>query len=262
MLQEVRTAMSLRKKYSSQPDVSVEEQEEQDKNKQIAALILAMTGYRAGDGSIRRLLEGRSCATRLKARYVRVAAWTTVYITNTNWFTALIMGIIGIAAVTVGMQTYDLDTDLQWAITNVVEPLIKWIFVVEAVLLLLSKGLRPFDYFKDPWNLFDFVIVVSSFLPIGASQVTTLRLLRLLRLLKLVKVLPKLRRLITGLANSLSSIGYISLLLGLLFYLFAVLGVIMFSSTDPFYFGNLHTALITLWQVSAVQCSAAQLSSS
>jgi len=169
-------------------------------------------------------------------------------IVEANWFKSFIMGVIGAAAVTVGMQTYTLDDTLQWWVTSVLEPVIQWVFVAEAAVMINSFGRRPWNYFKDPWNLFDFVIVVSSFLPIGGSSVTTLRLLRLLRVLKLVKALPKLRMLVLGVLNSLSSIGYISLLLALQFYLYAVLGVIMFGTGDPYYFGTLDAALVSLWQ--------------
>ena len=170
-------------------------------------------------------------------------------VVQANWFKSFIMGIIGVAAVTVGMQTYELDDNVQWVVSSVAEPIVQWVFVAEVIIMLTSFGKRPWLYFKDGWNVFDFFIVVVSFLPIGGSSVTTLRLLRLLRLLKLVKALPKLRMLVLGLLNSLSSIGYISLLLGLQFYLYAVLGVIMFGGGDPYYFGTLDRALVSLWQV-------------
>lgn len=38
----------------------------------------------------------------------------------------------------------------------------------------------------DGWNIFDFLVVVASFLPFGSGQIAILRLMRLLRLLKLV----------------------------------------------------------------------------
>lgn len=171
------------------------------------------------------------------------------HIANANWFKSFIMGVIGVAAITVGMQTYSLDTTTKFVVTKILEPTVQWVFVGECVVMIVSFGRRPWMYFNDGWNVFDFSVVVSSFLPIGGSSVTTLRLLRLLRVLKLVKALPKLRMLVLGLLNSLSSIGYISLLLGLQFYLYAVLGVMAFGKGDPYYFGTLDRALVALWQV-------------
>jgi len=98
------------------------------------------------------------------------------------------------------------------------------IFILEIVIKLIAAGRKPFDFFKDSWNVFDFLIVAVGLLPIGGgSAVTALRLIRLLRVLKLVRALPKLRLLVMGLLQSMSSIAYIGLLLGMLFYLYVSL---------------------------------------
>ena len=59
---------------------------------------------------------------------------------------------------------------------------------------------KPIQFFyhhgqMDKWNLFDFVVVAGSLIPMGSASsiVTMLRLLRLLRVLKLVKALPALQ---------------------------------------------------------------------
>jgi len=96
------------------------------------------------------------------------------------------------------------------------------IFIVEIVVKLIAEGNQPLDFFRDAWNVFDFLIVAVGLMPFGGNAVTALRLVRLLRVLKLVRALPKLRILVMGLLKSMSSIAYIGLLLGLLFYLYAV----------------------------------------
>ena len=60
--------------------------------------------------------------------------------------------------------------------------------------------MQPFNYFNDSWNVFDFVIVVGSYIPGAGNSVTMLRLLRLLRVLKLVKRLPQLAVIINALS--------------------------------------------------------------
>jgi len=185
----------------------------------------------------------KDCCPRYRKEMGRVKA-----ITETGKFKGTIMGFIMLASIMVGVQTYPLPDLMLTVMVDFLEPLVQWAFVLELVMKLIGEGTRPWVYFSDGWNCFDFLIVVSSFLPIGGSNVTILRLLRLLRVLKLVKALPQLQMLVMSLLNSLSSIGYISLLMGLQFYLYAVLGVIMFAETDPVYFGNLHWALVSLWQ--------------
>lgn len=61
-------------------------------------------------------------------------------------------------------------------------------FVAEAAIKILAEGKRPYEYWRDGWNLFNFAIVALSLLPLsGGNAVTVLRLLRLLRVLKLVR---------------------------------------------------------------------------
>lgn len=96
------------------------------------------------------------------------------------------------------------------------------IFIIEIIVKLLAEGRWPWRFFKDGWNVFDFLIVAVGLMPFAGGAVTALRLVRLLRVLKLVRALPKLRILVLGLLKSLSSIAYIGLLLMLLFYLCVV----------------------------------------
>ena len=68
-----------------------------------------------------------------------------------------------------------------------------------------DKAKEPFSITKikfDFWNVFDFVVVVVCYLPLGANMVAVIRLFRLLRVLKLVKALPELQvRLIMALLD-------------------------------------------------------------
>ena len=80
-----------------------------------------------------------------------------------------------------------------------------------------------------------------------------LRLLRLLRVLKLVKQLPQLQMIVGGLLNGLTSIGYISLLLALVFYLYGVLGIILFRENDPWHFSTLDIAMLSLFRCATME---------
>ena len=94
----------------------------------------------------------------------------------------------------------------------------------------------------------DFVVVVGSLVPGGGSMVTMLRLLRLLRVLKLVKALPQLAVIVNALIMGLGSIGYIGVILCLVFYMFSILGMMLFENNDPWHFGTLHVAMLTLFR--------------
>ncbi len=85
------------------------------------------------------------------------------------------------------------------------------------------------------------------------GNIAFLRLLRLMRLLKLVGKVKQLQVIVGGLIRGLSSVTYILILLVLVFYLFAVFGVGSFRYNDPFEFGSLGIAMVTLFRASTLE---------
>jgi len=164
-------------------------------------------------------------------------------------FNLFIIGTIVAASVLVGVETFPMMWAKHEALLSLLDALILGIFTVEIILKLGAEGKRPLHYFKDGWNVFDFTIVAVCFLPLGGSYVVVLRLFRLLRVIRLVAVVPKLQLLVTALLRSLPSMFYVCLLLGLLFYIYAVIGVMLFSGNDPIHFGNLWTSFLSLFRI-------------
>ena len=142
-------------------------------------------------------------------------------IVNSKFFQRLIITTILLAGIVVGVQTYKEFSAENAFILNTLDTIILGIFVIEAAIKILAEGKRPQNYFKNPWNIFDFVIVVACLLePIiheGADFFPVLRLARILRVLRLVSAIPKLQLLVTCLLRSLPSMFYVSILLFLLF---------------------------------------------
>lgn len=161
--------------------------------------------------------------------------------------------VILLAAVLVGVETYPSMVQRHGGVLHLLDKIVLGVFVLEIVVKLGAEGARPWRYFRDPWNVFDFVIVGLAFLPIGSQYVTVLRLARLLRVLRLVRALPRLQILVGALLKSIPSMGYVSLLLLLVFYVYAVAAVFLFGQNDPFRFGTLQVALVTLFQVATAE---------
>lgn len=80
-----------------------------------------------------------------------------------------------------------------------------------------------------------------------------LRLLRVLRILKLVNKLPKLQIIVSGLMVGFSSISFIALLLVMVFYFFAIIAIILFRENDPWHFGDLAVAMLTLFRCATLE---------
>jgi voltage-gated sodium channel len=169
-------------------------------------------------------------------------------IADSKKFQNFITLIIIFAGIVVGMQTYPELVKRIGHTLHFLDQVVLWIFVVEIIIKMGAEGKRPWRYFFDPWNIFDFLIVAACFLPVGAQYAMVLRLARLLRVLKLVRALPKLQILVSALLKSIPSMAYISLLLLILFYLYAVTATFMFSANDPVHFKNLQTSMLSLFR--------------
>jgi hypothetical protein len=68
---------------------------------------------------------------------------------------------------------------------QIIDQVILYLFTLECVLTIISHGKPFWRYFKNPWNMFDFVVVVLCYVDIGGNP-AVLRLLRLMRIIKLL----------------------------------------------------------------------------
>lgn len=121
-------------------------------------------------------------------------------------------------------------------------------FVLEISLKIISFGKKPLNYFKDSWNVVDFLIVVGCLIPTGSNAMAIFRLVRVLRVFRLITALPKLQTIISALFKSIPSISYVVAILGIHFYMFGVLGTFLFGENDPVHFGNLGRTFLSMFQ--------------
>jgi len=171
-------------------------------------------------------------------------------VSNSKSFKAFIFSLIIASAVLVGIETYH-DIALRYrSLLTFIDSFIVFCFTIEIIVKILAMGKRPWDYFTDPWNVFDFLIVAVCLIPnIDTHFVVVLRIVRVLRILRMITFLPKLRLLIGALLKSIPSMGYVLMLITLLFYIYAIIGVFLFGATDPMHFGDLVHAMVTLFKV-------------
>lgn len=121
------------------------------------------------------------------------------------------------------------------------------LFYVELLLRILSYGRRWYRFFLNGWNLFDFVIIVSTLFPFVGDSLIAARLFRILKLSRLFAVTPQMRILITAMLRSfVPSLGVCMLLL-IVLYVYAIIGTEFFAGNDPQRFGDLGTSLVTMF---------------
>ena len=172
-------------------------------------------------------------------------------------FDNFIIGIILFAGLLVGVQTYKEFANRHIEILTFLDSLVLAIFTLEAIIKILAEGKRPINYFRNAWNVFDFLIVtvclMEPLLPLDAEFLPVLRLARILRVLRLVTVVPKLQLIVGTLLKSIPSMFYVCILLFLLFYMYGAMGVFLYGDNDPIHFRNLQTALLSLFRVTTLE---------
>ena len=160
-----------------------------------------------------------------------------------------IIGVIVFNAIILGMETSkDLMAQAGWLILAL-DRLCLTIFVAEIAAKMFARGGR---FFRDGWNVFDFVIVGVSLAPAGQG-LSALRALRILRVLRVISAAPRLRRVVEGFITALPGMGSVFLLMGLIFYIGAVIATKLFGAAFPEWFGTLGRSAYTLFQIMTLE---------
>jgi len=144
-------------------------------------------------------------------------------------FELLIMGCILLNIVFMMMRGYN-QSDAMLDMLDVANMIFASIFTVEAVVKLVA--LEPVEYFSRSWNQFDFCIVLASWIGMVfdlGQFATLLRVARIARIFRLVQTSESLSTLFNTLLMSIPAIGNVASVTGLIFFVFAVLGMNLFS---------------------------------
>mmetsp|Transcript_18034 Transcript_18034/g.27591 ORF Transcript_18034/g.27591 Transcript_18034/m.27591 type:complete len:263 (-) Transcript_18034:10802-11590(-) len=163
--------------------------------------------------------------------------------------TTFIMGVIIVNAITLGLETSKTAMDFAGPLIIMIDRICLGIFVAEIIAKLVAYGLR---FFRNGWNLFDFVIVGIALVP-SAGGLSVLRALRILRVLRIISVAPSLRRVVEGFVTALPGMGSVFLLMALIFYIGAVMATKLFAASFPEWFGNLGLSAYSLFQIMTLE---------
>ncbi len=164
-------------------------------------------------------------------------------------FQKAIMALIVINAITLGFETSPTVMAAIGPELQVFDQIVIWIFCVEIVLRIYAHGLK---FFRDPWSIFDFIVVAITLTPSNDS-LAVLRSLRVLRVLRLVSAVPRLRRIVAALLHAVPGVVAIGVLLLLVFYVFAVISTKLFGSAFPDWFGTIGASMFTLFQIMTLE---------
>ncbi|XP_057700423.1 voltage-dependent T-type calcium channel subunit alpha-1I-like isoform X2 [Corythoichthys intestinalis] len=188
----------------------------------------------------------------------RMKLWGIV---ESKYFNRGIMIAILINTISMGIEHHQQPEEL----TNVLEIcniVFTSMFSLEMILKVTAFG--SFNYLRNPYNVFDGIIVIISVCEIvGQSDggLSVLRTFRLLRVLKLVRFMPALRRQLVVLMKTMDNVATFCMLLMLFIFIFSILGMHIFGCKfslktetgdtvpDRKNFDSLLWAIVTVFQI-------------
>ncbi|KAM6217306.1 voltage-dependent L-type calcium channel subunit alpha-1S [Rhynchocyon petersi] len=178
------------------------------------------------------------------------------YVVTSSYFEYLMFALIMLNTICLGMQHYNQSEQMN-QISDILNVAFTIIFTLEMVLKLMAFKAR--GYFGDPWNVFDFLIVIGSIIDVILSEIDTFlassgglyclgggcgnvdpdesarissaffRLFRVMRLIKLLSRAEGVRTLLWTFIKSFQALPYVALLIVMLFFIYAVIGMQMFG---------------------------------
>ncbi len=160
-----------------------------------------------------------------------------------------ILALILINAVILGLETVPSVMAAAGEVLHALDLAILSVFVVEIAIRLYVHRLA---FFRDPWSVFDFIVVGIALVP-ATGQFSVLRALRVLRVLRILTIVPAMRRVVGALLSAIPGLGAIVLVLFIIYYVFAVIATNLFAATYPEWFGDLGRSLYTLFQIMTLE---------
>jgi voltage-gated sodium channel len=167
-------------------------------------------------------------------------------IVYSSQFELVIAFIILVNAVSLALLTMpDIDPEVRKTLGEL-DTFALYIYLVELIMRLVSYGKRPWEFFRQGWNVFDFTIVVLSF-GVFTGETIILRLLRIFRLIRIFRFLPEVRVLTSSVVKSLPPLMSVGVLIFLALFIYGMAGVYLFGEELPGSWGNITLALTSLF---------------
>ena len=161
----------------------------------------------------------------------------------------IIIGLILLNALTLGLETNSVLMKEYGQQISFLDNCILSIFVIE---ILIKLGYRKLSFFKDGWNIFDFIIIGIALAPTTGS-LSVLRTLRIFRAMRLLSVVPSMKKVTQALLSAIPGILSVGSIILLIFYVSAVLATNFFGGDFDTWFGNIGRSMFSLFQIMTLE---------
>jgi voltage-gated sodium channel len=123
------------------------------------------------------------------------------------------------------------------------------VFTIEIIIKLINRRLQ---FFKNGWNIFDFIIVSIALAP-NSGSLSVLRTLRIFRAMRLLSVVPSMRKVIQALFLAIPGIFSVGSIILLIFYVCSVLATNFFGPQFDEWFGSVGRSMYSLFQIMTLE---------
>ncbi|TSV94899.1 Voltage-dependent N-type calcium channel subunit alpha-1B [Bagarius yarrelli] len=161
------------------------------------------------------------------------------YIVSLRYFEMCILMVIAMSSIALAAEDPVNANALRNYVLKYLDYVFTGVFTFEMVIKMVDLGLllHPGSYFRDLWNILDFIVVSGALVAFAftgtkgkdISTIKSLRVLRVLRPLKTIKRLPKLKAVFDCVVNSLKNVLNILIVYILFMFIFAVIAVQLFK---------------------------------
>ena len=170
-------------------------------------------------------------------------------ILENKYFVTFITIVIIINAITLGLETSSKIKAEFGVILSLIDRVALTIFTIELISKIVVYKLR---FFKDGWNIFDFLIVAVSLIP-ASGPFSVLRAFRIFRTLRLLSIVPSMKRIIQAIFISIPGILSVGTIIILIFYISSVLTTTFFGEKFYEWFGTIGNSMYTLFQIMTLE---------
>lgn len=157
--------------------------------------------------------------------------------------------LIILNAVILGAETFPAIVEKYGSILSVMDRAVLGIFILEITVKFIYRG---FGFFKNGWNVFDFLVVAIALVP-STGPFAIVRALRILRVLRLLSIIPQMRNVVQAFITAIPGMLSIVALILLIFYVSAVLATNLYGTDFPTWFGHIGRSMYSLFQIMTLE---------
>jgi voltage-gated sodium channel len=172
---------------------------------------------------------------------------------DSDGFQSLILFLIVVTALSLALESVPEVSNDFGPLFIALDTTAQVLFGVEIAVRIISYAPQVGRFFRSGWNVFDFIIVVASFLPVVGSFALVARLVRVLRVLRVLSVSERMRGFMEHLFESFDEVACTVIIATIFGYIFTISGHYLFYEVDPARWGTLGRAALSVFYLLLLQ---------